>query len=172
MSNSNTTTPPLAGAEGQSQADNQSSQAGDGAFSLEEAKKLRSENAQLRKRAKEAEDAKTTLENAKLSDQEKLVKERDALKAERDSLKSEAQTYKAQQAAQAAGALYPDMVASKIPAEAMADKRELDKVIAQLKAEYPALFNGRGSADGGAGIGGQMNTQNMNQMIRRAAGRG
>lgn len=134
-------------------------------------KAANAESADRRRKLKVAEDAKTALETAKLSDTEKLQKAHDALKSERDALAQEAQAFKAQQAATAAGALYPDLVASKIPAEALADKRELDKALAQVKAEYPALFTStHGSANGGAANQGAAG-QNMNQLLRRAAGR-
>jgi len=53
--------------------------------------------------------------------------------------------------AEAAGAIYPDLVADRISDEALTgDKQTRDRELDRLRKQYPSLFRS-GSADGGAG---------------------
>lgn len=143
-------------------------------ISLEEAKKLRSEAANLRKRLKDNETELAKLKDADLSESQKLQKERDALKAERDQLVKDRRINLAQAAAAKAGAIHPDVVAKLLPEDALSDDdpKALEAAISKLRKDYQTLFrNPHGSADGGAGNGASGADASMNHLIRRAAGR-
>lgn len=111
------------------------------------------------------------MEKSQLSEKERLERELSETKARESALASQVRLHQAQSAAAKAGALYPDLVAAKIPPEAIGNEKQLDAAIADLKKQYPALFGrGGGSADGGAG-GNTPAGGGMNQFIRLAAGR-
>ncbi len=110
------------------------------------------------------------IEDASKGEAQKLQEQLQALQAENTSLKTQVQTARAERAAAKGGALYPDLVAAKVPADTMNDEKKLEAAINDIKKTYPALFGkAGGSADGGAG-GGKMGSS-MNDFIRRAAGR-
>lgn len=133
-------------------------------ISLEEARKLRNENQTLRKRAKD-------LEDAQLTEAEKLKKENAELKAAHEAAALEVRQMRAESALRSAGATAPDLLATKLSADALTDAKQMEKEVAALKRQYPALFAAQfGNGDGGAG-GGSAPSQNMNDYIRRAAGR-
>lgn len=119
-------------------------------------------------------EAATELEKIKasqMSDSEKVQAQLKALQDENTSLKLRVQTVAAENAAAKAGAMYPDLVAAKIPADALGDDKKLEVAIKSIKAQYPALFGkANGSADGGAG-GKSPAGGGMNDFIRRSAGR-
>ncbi|MBI2954239.1 MAG: hypothetical protein HYY30_07995 [Chloroflexi bacterium] len=119
--------------------------------------------------------AATELEKIKqgqMAEQQKLQAQLDQLGKENNELKGRVQMATAERAATKAGALYPDLVAAKIPAEVLADNKKLDAAIGEIKKQYPALFGqARGLADGGAGGGRNAAGSSMNDFIRRAAGR-
>lgn len=112
------------------------------------------------------------LKQGQMTEQQKLQAQLDSLTKENTELKSRVQMATAERAATRAGALYPDLVAAKIPAEALEDDKKLETAVADIKKQYPALFgrSAGGSADGGAG-GGRPAGGGMNDFIRRAAGR-
>lgn len=132
-------------------------QAGD-AISLDEAKKLRSEAKSLRARLAAAEQKVSGFEAASLSESEKLQKQIAELNGERDTLKTAMRQAKAQAAVAAAGAEYPDLVASKIPDDVLDgdDPKAVTKAIDELRKQYPNLFKSpTGRIDGGdrGGVG-------------------
>lgn len=112
------------------------------------------------------------LKQGQMSETQRVQAQLDQLSKENVELKSRAQTARAEAAASRAGALYPDLVAAKLSAEAFSDDKKLDAALAEVKKAYPALFGARaGSADGGAGAGNKPSGGGMNQWIRRSAGR-
>ena len=119
--------------------------------------------ARLSKRVKE-------LEGEKLSETEKLQREYEDTKAALEAKTAELRLIRAEAATRDAGAIYPDLVADRIPAEAMDDPKALAAAVKDLKAKYPTLFrNANGSADGGAGQNGVQPAPNMNDLIRDLA---
>lgn len=113
------------------------------------------------------------IKQGQMTETQRMQAQLDQLSKENNELKSKVQMATAQSAAARAGALYPDLVAAKIPADAIGDPKKLEDALKALKTEYPALFGARagGSADGGAG-GGKPAGGGMNAFIRAAAGRG
>ncbi len=107
-------------------------------------------------------------------EQERLKQEAEQFKTERDDLEQQVRQLRAEQLASRAGAVYPDLVAAKIPVEALDDEKKLNAAIENLRKEYPALFGlTRSSADGGEGNkNGRRNDASMNAQIRHMAGRG
>jgi hypothetical protein len=111
-------------------------------------------------------------ENAKLSEQERLQRELEETRSERDTLVRDNHLMRAQRIAADAGAMYPDLIADKIPAEALEDESLSKQAVNDLKKNYPNLFrsSANGSADGGAGSR-AVPRVSINDMIRRKAGR-
>lgn len=150
--------------------------AGDGsddALSLEAARELRREAQALRRRLKEAEAKVHAHEAEKLTVEERLTKRVAELEAERDDWQRQQRTQEVRTAAQAAavkaGALDPLVVARLVDA----DTDDVAAAVRQLKAEHPRLFGpANGSADGGAGGRGPSGSEDMNALLRAAAGRG
>jgi chromosome segregation ATPase len=140
-------------------------------ISLDEAKKLRSEAASLRKRLAAFEKAEADRKSAELSEVERIKQELDARDTDLTTARQELRNLKAQALASRAGALYPDLVADKLSDEALnGDKAAQDKELTRLRKDYPQLFRG-GSADGGAGRESDP-PGDMNALVRRLAGRG
>lgn len=134
------------------------------------------------KRAREAAEKKARdIEQATMTEQQRKDARLAELEAEQANWTMERQTLilrqAAFQAATAAGALYPDLVAQYVnPASVEWDKdgkpTNIGKVVADARQAYPALFRATpGSADGGAGAGAAPTGTNMNDLIRRGAGR-
>lgn len=133
-------------------------------ISLEEAKKLRREAQQLRSRLK-------AIEDEKLSETEKIKRDHDAAVAERDEARRELRQLRAQEAATKAGARSARAVAALIPPDALDDGRSLRAALEALRREEPDLFfSQNGSADGGQGRQAPAG-DDMNMILRRAAGR-
>lgn len=144
-------------------------QAAEESISLEKARELRAEAAGLRKRLKDAEGKNASYETERLTEGEKLQKRIDELTAANGALLQATHAATVASKAATAGALYPEVVARQIPD----DTDDIDKAVADLKKRYPALFGGAASvssADGGA-RGSPIKGDDMNSMIRRAAGR-
>jgi DNA repair exonuclease SbcCD ATPase subunit len=131
-------------------------------------KQLRDEAAANRKKAKDAETRLQALENEKLSDGEKRDKRLKELETEVEALRRDKRAIDVERAATKAGARHPEVIARMVDPAA----EDLEKAVTEVKKQYPDLFTrpGAGSADGGSG-GGAPNGQDMNQMLRRAAGR-
>lgn len=116
-------------------------------ISLDEAKKLRSENANLRKRAKELEE----FEKSHLSEQEKRDRDYQAAMDRATELEQRLRETRAVAVAARIGAIYPDDVAKLMPSDLDLDD---DRAVAQWEKDYrrarPLLFHSEhGSADGG-----------------------
>jgi hypothetical protein len=127
-----------------------------------EIKALRKEAETYRRAAKERE-------QADLSEAQRLKQQLDDLAGTHSAALQELRSLKAQGIARDAGALYPDLVADKLSDEALnGDKPTRDKEIDRLRKTYPQLFR-VGSSDGGTR--GETTTGDMNQLLRRAAGR-
>lgn len=118
------------------------------------------------------------IEDGKLSEMEKLNRRLSELETEKITWERERQEHRVggavREAAAKAGAVYPDAVyklldSSTLEFDADGNPKNLEKVIEGLRGSYPAIFNGTGSADGGARR--PAKTIDMNQMIRQAAGR-
>lgn len=138
-------------------------------ISLEKARELRAEAASLRKRLKDAEGKLTGYETASLTESEKYQKRIDELTLANSDLLTQTRAATVASKAATAGALYPEVVARQIDADA----DDIDKAVAELKKRYPALFGvaiQSGGADGGA-RGSPIKADDMNSNIRRAAGR-
>lgn len=142
---------------------------------------LQAELARERKAREAAEKKARDAEQANMSEQEKRNARLAELEAEKATWDMERQTLilrqAAFQAASSAGALYPDLVAQYVnPASVEWDKdgkpTNMAKVVADARQAYPALFRATpGTADGGAGAGAARTGSNMNDLIRRGAGR-
>jgi len=126
--------------------------------------KLLDEKKKLQDKLQKYEEAET----ASLSETERATKERDRAKQELAQLRDEIRLSRIEAAAAKAGAVYPDAVASLIPADAV-DAREIERAIANLRKDRPRLFNTQ-TVDGGAGNGSENGTspQDMNALIRNA----
>ena len=108
------------------------------------------------------------LKQSQMGDLEKAQAQLKAIQDENTSLKGRVQSAAAESAATRAGAMYPDLVAAKIPADVMDDPKKLEAAINEIKKQYPALFGKQsGSADGGAG---GKPAAGANDWIRNAAG--
>lgn len=122
---------------------------------LETIRKQREQEKALKGRLKELEQAKAKLdqiEDAQRSETEKLAKRAEEAETRLREMESEMRLLKATRAAAAAGAVDPDLVADRIPAEALGDERALEAAIADLKQRYPRQFaqtTGAGSVDAG-----------------------
>lgn len=120
---------------------------------LETIRKQREQERALKGRLKELEQAKAKLdqiEDAQRSETEKLAKRAEEAEARVQTMESELRVLKATRAAAAAGAVDPDLMADKIPAEALEDDRALKRALADLKERYPRQFTPQtGSVDAG-----------------------
>lgn len=160
-------------------------QAGE-SISLDEAKKLRSEAKNLRTRLAAFEAAEEQRKQASLTEAERLKADREKLDRERQDLTVRERTIAVRDGlAAAATAEKLGLVASSATVIRLLDLNSVEfddsgtptnlgPLLKQLAKDEPALFEQRrrsGSADGGAG-GNQSGHQDMNQLIRQAAGRG
>lgn len=117
--------------------------------------RLAEEKERERKRA-EGERQKAQAEALKAAgDWQKVAEQREAEAAQ---YRAELHRQRAVLAATKANALYPDVVADRLPAEALeGDEKALERALTQIRQQYPALFRDAttvaGSADGGVGNG-------------------
>jgi hypothetical protein len=121
------------------------------------------------------------LEAANLSESERKDRRLAELEAAQTAWELERQTltlrHAAFQAAVKAGAVYPDLVVNAISPASVewgkdGDPTNLDKVVADARQAYPNLFRVTpGQVDGGAGTGAPAGAPDMNDLIRRGAGR-
>ena len=175
-----------ADADVQSQADNQSqtevttqadvNDAAAETISLDEAKKLRSESASLRKRLKDAESRVQKFETQNQTEAEK--REAALAQAEERASTAESRYRKAvgraavAEEASRSGAISPKAIHALIQDDIEFDDEgnpaNVAGLIDKLRTEEPVLFR-TPSADGGKGK--PVTNQDMNSLIRRAAGR-
>jgi hypothetical protein len=141
-------------------------------FDLEYVQKLRNESASYRTKLSNAEKRLQEIENGQLSEMQKLQKQLEAVTTERDGLLRDARQGRISTAASKLNAKYPDAVARLVPDDA--DTQEaIDAALKTIRKDYPDLFRPVvPSVDGGAGANGTPQSQDMNAMIRQAAGRG
>lgn len=162
------------GGQEQGQQGGQGTQGGQGGeeqktFDAAYVKQLRDEAAANRRKAADAEKKLKALEDEKLSDSEKREKRLKELETENVQLKQQSRRSDIVAAAAAAGAINPQRVARLIDDDA----EDVTKAVAELKKSDAYLFGrpGGGGADGGAG-GREAGSEDMNTLLRRAAGRG
>lgn len=144
-------------------------------ISLDEAKKLRSEAASLRKRLKEAEGRVQQFEQAAKTDLERLTEERDAYKSRAEQLETQMREARAEtaflDAATKARARSPRTLfrAYRDAVEYGDDGQptNIDALLAHLQADEPDLFAGPmpGRGDGGK-QGPAPDTTDVNALIR------
>ena len=142
---------------------------------------MRNQERTLRRDLTQKEQKLAEHENAGKTELEKLTTERDTLKKRVEALEGEIRSgalrTQVAAAANAAGAYYPDDVFKLLDSDAFdvdddGKLKNVTKLIADLKKDKPVLFQRGGGADGGAGSrNGAATGANMNDTIRRAAGR-
>lgn len=108
-------------------------------FEEEYVKSLRSENASLRVKLKEVEDA-------TLTEAQKLKKEHDDALAELQTLREKQRLSAIEAAAKKEGAKYEDLVAMKVPADTKPE--DYVTVVKAIRKDYPELFKYQ-DGDGG-----------------------
>lgn len=144
-------------------------------LSPEDARKLRSEARAMRSRLKQAEDELKRRSDSELSDKQKLERDLNVEKAQREQLATEVRNLRVQVAAGKLGVRSEavDRIGSMIDwseVEDPSDARQVERAIRELVKEMP--FLAREGMDGGRGRGtGARGEQDMNSIIRRAAGR-
>lgn len=140
----------------QAQAATTAAQAADvDAISLDEARKLRSESANLRKRLKELETAEEARTAATQSEQEKLSKQAVKLQAERDALITELQAERARIAISRSAAkvgidpeLAESLALSLLVFDDAGQPTNVEAVLKQLLAKWPHLATASSTAIG------------------------
>lgn len=139
----------------------------------------RQQRKQFERQLKEAQRKATEADSAKLSEQERLTKRLQELETKEREWETERRETRLKErtvaALEGARAKSPARVYRLLRPDLELDDdgepRNLAAVLRTTKQEFPELFYAtNGSADGGAGTGGV--EQDMNVMIRRAAGRG
>lgn len=144
-------------------------------LSPEDARKLRSEARSMRLRLKQAEEELKKRSDSELSDKQKLERDLNVEKAQREQLATEVRNLRVQVAAGKLGVRTEavDRIGSMIDwhsVEDHSDARQVERAIRELLKEMP--FLAREGLDGGRGRGvGGRGEQDMNSIIRRAAGR-
>jgi len=137
------------------QAANSDTQAVPETISLEEAKKLRSEAASLRRRLKELEDAKRAAEDAKLSEAERLQNRLAELEREQAMYQQERQErtvrYEVMLAASRLGCVDPEAAFqlldwASLEFEDDGKPKNVDKALADLLAKRPYLRAGQNTS--------------------------
>jgi hypothetical protein len=126
--------------------------AGDGkeAISLEEARKIRSESANLRKRLKAFEDAEEATRTAQLSEMEKSADRANKAEAKIQQYQKQLVTAQVKMAAQAKGIIDPDIAALAIQHDLELDSdgmpTNLDKALDTLVKNKPYLLAAKAEA--------------------------
>lgn len=141
-------------------------------FTAEDMAAVRAEAAASRVNLKAAKEEVEKLKAATLSEEERKTKALADAQAEVGRLTAESRSSSILARAAMAGATVPQAIVGLVPADA----QDVDAAVLALKVQYPSLFTARpgGNADGGGGTGGDGNApkMGMNEIIRRAAGRG
>lgn len=155
--------------------------------SVEEIRRLRRENADYRTRLKKLEDAQRAADDAQLSEVDRLKRDHAETVAERDKLRTQLQRSETEKvlitAARKLGIVDEDAAIRLLEWDAL-DFDETTGKPKNAEAQLKALMQARpwlaaqpgrsgGSADGGrqAGKNGSAGGEDMNTLIRRAAGR-
>ena len=128
--------------------------------------------AKLREEARDARKLKSRvdeLERERLSEAERLQRDYETAVAERDEARKQLAAYRTEAIARDAGAIYPDLVAAKLPVDVLDDERGLRRELDKLRAAYPNLFTKQnGSVDGGV-TGAPVAGMSLNDAIRELA---
>lgn len=136
---------------------------------LDNLRKKNSEAEGLRRQLRKYEQAEKDKQQSEMTESQRYKAQLEELTGAHSTALQELRSLKAQGIARDAGALYPDLVADKLSDEALSgDRAAREKEVERLRKQYPGLFR-TGSADGGAK--GETQAGDMNQMLRRAAGR-
>jgi seryl-tRNA synthetase len=165
------------GAGGQGDAGNTAATEAAAATAAAETKALQDELVSARTELKQAQKKLEERDNQDLSERERLVKERDELKSKLDSASSSARDLNVQIAAQKLGVRQDalDVVARLVDWDKVsdpADPKAIERAVRDLLEKHSYLSTVAGGADGGAGGAGSSSRQtDMNQLIRKAAGR-
>lgn len=155
---------------------------GDEPVTLEEARRLRSENQQLRKRLKPLEDAHAAAEAATLTENQRLAQRLAELEARNSELQSAQQAASLREAAGAAarklGFRNPDIAhrlienGAVVVDEATGSPRNLEQLLGEVARQNPYLVAGTADFGGGPRGSSAAPGTDVNTLIRRAAGRG
>lgn len=152
---------------------------GNSTLSAEDARKIRSENRNLRQRMKDAEEERDRLKAGTQSDIEKATNQVEALTKRQSELETQNRTLRAQVVAGKVGIVDPEIAASLVDWNDAEDDSALEKQMRNILKARPYLAgNVAGGADGSAGQGGSGSggssqegaSTDMNTMLRRAAG--
>ena len=149
---------------------------GESTLSVEDARKLRSENRNLRSRMKEAESERDRLKEGTQSDIEKATGQVETLSTRNKDLEDQNRNLRAQVAAGRVGIIDPEIVVALVDWNDADDDAALEKQMRGILKARPYLAgNVAGGADGGAGAGGrqsgsQEDSTDMNTLLRRKAG--
>lgn len=167
----------LAESAAQSQADPTEATPADApeTLSLDEARKLRSEAANLRRRKHELETQLRQFQDSGLSELDKAQKRI----AELETQVQAAETAKRAHAVERLlkDAHYPDLLLAKVDLATIelddaGNIHRGDAIVRDLQARYPHLWaRTTGSGDGGAASAGSLDSADMNQWLRRHLGR-
>lgn len=158
--------------EGTSGGPGGASESKDDVLSAEQARKLRSENYELRQRLKQAEAA---LEEAKKGEQTELQKRDEEIQKQGErlaALERRNRSMGVQVAAGRLGIVDPEAADKLLDWDKIdnpADEQQIEQALQQLVKDKPYLTRIAGAADGGAR--GQARPTDMNDVLRRAAGR-
>ena len=107
-----------------------------------------------------------SIEDAQLSETERLKRDHAALLDAHTNAQADLRRLRAQSALAEAGAIYPDLVADRLPAKALEDRAALRDALATMKRAYPSLFRAaRGAADG-TDTGRPIAGDDMNALLR------
>ena len=135
--------PPAGAATPNSQSSQPANGEGETALSLEDAKKLRSEAATLRKRLKEFEDAKAAAEAASLTDIEKLQKQHETVSKQAEAYRGKIAQMAIQLEAQKLGIVDPEvaatLVAGKLEFDADGSPNNVEPLLRDLVKAKPYL---------------------------------
>lgn len=142
-------------------------------FSEEYVKQLRAEAAKYRTEQNKTAARLKELEDAQLSEAEKQTKRIKDLEEQNTALMAGFRKSSIESAAAALGALVPSAITGMIPTDA----EDVTAAVNAIKKQFPALFKpaigGTADAGGGTAAGGGKPTGNdMNSILRRAAGIG
>jgi len=146
------------------------------ALTPEAARKLRSESKALRERLKAAEQQLSERERQDLTERERLEQDRDANAKRVTALEADLRFSRVQLVAHKLG-VRPEAtedVAKLLDWESIRDPddaKQLERAVRELVKEKPHLSGVSNGADGGAGRGSESGLVDVNQLIRRAAGK-
>lgn len=129
----------------------------------------------LRERLRKTEEERDSLKQSQMSDQEKVSQENQTLKDTVSTKDTEIRDLRVQVLAQKVGIVDPEAASRLLDWDSIKkpeDADEVEKALRKLLEDKPYLAGSHlGRGDGGAGSGQGADTQDMNTLIRQAAGR-